>query len=257
MDSLQVKCQSCDQQLSSFFCHTCRIAVPVPRGVDYFRYLGLPQRPLVDTEQLEATYLRLSQEYHPDRHPDLSAKEKEAILYRSALLNQAYSCLRDPKQRVQYLVELLTGGERSRSKAIPPQIAKLFRQVQTTLMAADAYLKEAERPKSSIEAVAFSLKSSGVMAQREDLTTCRRSIEAEQKAVLNELQDIDAQWDQAGEASEQAFHRLANVADALSYLDRLGQQVHERLVALQMLTPAIVPSNSKPPIAISTGMNRQ
>jgi DnaJ-domain-containing protein 1 len=257
MDSLQVKCQSCDQQLSSFFCHDCRIAVPVPRGVDYFRFLGLPQRPLVDAQRLETTYLRLSQEYHPDRHPDLSAEEKEAILYRSALLNQAYSCLRDPKQRVQYLVELLTGGERSRSKAIPPQIADLFRRVQTTLMAADAYLKEAERPKSSIEAVAFALKSNGAVAHREDLISCRRSIEAEQTAVLSELQEIDAQWDTAGEASEQAFHRLADVADALSYLDRLGQQVHERLVALHMLGPTVAPTTSNAPVASSMGSDPQ
>ncbi|HEX9593102.1 MAG TPA: DnaJ domain-containing protein [bacterium] len=257
MDSLQVKCQSCDQQLASFFCHDCRIAVPVPRGVDYFRYLGLPQRPLVDAQRLEATYLRLSQEYHPDRHPDLSAEEKEAILYRSALLNQAYSCLRNPKQRVQYLVELLTGGERSRSKAIPPQIAELFRRVQTTLMAADAYLKEAERPKSSIEAVAFALKSSGVTAQRESLMACRKSIEGEQATVLSELQEIDAQWHQAGEASEQAFHRLNNVADALSYLDRLGQQVHERLVALHMLTPAILPATSTAPMPHPVGTDPQ
>jgi DnaJ-domain-containing protein 1 len=253
MDSLQVKCQSCDQQLSSFFCHDCRIAVPVPRGVDYFRYLGLPQRPLVDAQRLEATYLRLSQEYHPDRHPDLSAEEKEAILYRSALLNQAYACLRDPKQRVQYLVELLTGGERTRSKAIPPQIADLFRRVQTTLMAADAYIKEADRPKSSIEAVAFVLKSSGAIAQRESLMACRKSIEAEQTVVLSELQAIDSQWDQAGEASERAFHRLANVADALSYLDRLGQQVHERLVALHMLGPTIAPPTSKTQVTPSIG----
>ncbi|MGD2062544.1 MAG: DnaJ domain-containing protein [Nitrospirota bacterium] len=254
MDTLQVKCQSCDQQLSSFFCHDCRIAVPVPRGVDYFRYLGLPQRPLVDAKQLEETYLRLSQEYHPDRHPDLSGEDKEAILYRSALLNQAYSCLRDPKQRVQYLVELLTGGERSRSKAIPSQIAALFRQVQTKLMAADAYLKEAERPKSSIEAVTFALKPNGAMTQREGLLECQRLTEAQQAAVLDELQDIDAQWDQAGEASEQAFNRLANVADALSYLDRLGQQVHERLVSLHMLSPGIRQTAAKTPLPTGTDL---
>jgi DnaJ-domain-containing protein 1 len=254
MDTLQVKCQSCDRQVASFYCHDCRVAVPVPRGVDYFRYLGLPQRPLIDAQQLEATYLRLSQEYHPDRHPNLPAEEKEAILYRSALLNQAYSCLRDPKQRVQYLVELLTGGERSRSKAIPPRIAELFRRIQSSLMAADAYLKEAERPKSSIEAVAFALQADGVASQRDSLVACKQSIEAQQASVLGELQEIDAQWDQAGEASEQAFHRLAGVADALSYLDRLGQQVHERLVALHMLSPAIPPATSKTALTVGNDL---
>ena len=235
MDSLQVKCQSCEQQISSFFCHDCRIAVPVPRGVDYFRYLGLPQRPLIDAKRLETTYLRLSQEYHPDRHPDLSAEEKEAILYRSALLNQAYTCLRDPKQRVQYLVELLTQGERSRSNTIAPAIADLFRRVQSTLMATDAYLKEAERPKSSLEAATFALNGADPSTHRKALQECRRAIDRQQGEVLATLNEIDAQWDEVGEASEQAFHRLAQVSDALSYLDRLSHQVHERSVALNMV----------------------
>jgi len=239
MDSLQVKCQSCEQEISSFFCHECRIAIPVPRGVDYFRYLGLPQRPLIDADRLESTYLRLSQEYHPDRHPDLSAEEKEAILYRSALLNQAYTCLRDPKQRVQYLVELLTQGERSRSNAIAPPIADLFRRVQTTLMATDAYLKEAERPKSALEAATFALNGGDPSTHRKALHECQQAIERQQGEVLASLSEIDARWEEAGEASEQAFHRLAQVSDALSYLDRLSHQVHERSVALNMVaTPA-------------------
>ena len=239
MDTLQVKCQSCEQEISSFFCHDCRIAVPVPRGVDYFRYLGLPQRPLIDADQLEKTYLRLSQEYHPDRHPDLSAAEKEAILYRSALLNQAYTCLRDPKQRVQYLVELLTHGQRARSNVIPPPIADLFRKVQTTLTAIDAYLREAERPKSSLEAATFALNGGDSARHRNALQDCRQAIEGQQKEVLASLGEIDAQWDEVGEASEQAFHRLAQVSDALSYLDRLSQQVHQRSVALNMVAAPV------------------
>lgn len=244
MDSLQVKCQGCNRQISSFFCHNCRIAVPVPRGVDYFRYLGLPQRPLIDRDQLEATYLRLSQEYHPDRHPDLPGEEKQAILYRSALLNQAYTCLRDPKLRVQYLVELLTQGERNRSNAIPPPIADLFRRVQATLMATDAFLKEAGRPQSALEAATFALNGGAPAIHCAALLECRRAIERQQGEVLASLAEIDAQWDEVGEGSEQAFHRMEQVSDALSYLDRLSHQVHERTVALNMVAA---------PVALRTG----
>ncbi len=236
METLQVKCQSCNRQLSSFFCRECRTVVPVPRGVDYFRYLGLPQRPQIDADRLEQTYLRLSQEYHPDRHPDLDPEQHAAILQRSALLNQAYACLKEPKQRVQYLVELLTQGERSASHAIPPAVATLFRQVQTALSEADGYLCEAERPKSTLEAAAFALGSGERERHAKALAHCHEATHAQQDEALAQLAEIDALWDQPGEQSEEAFHRLAALADTLSYLDRLEAQVHERLVKLRMVT---------------------
>ncbi len=236
METLQVKCQSCHRQLSSFFCRECRTVVPVPRGVDYFRYLGLPQRPRIDADRLEQTYLRLSQEYHPDRHPDLDAEQHAAILQRSALLNQAYACIKDPKQRVQYLVELLTQGERNPSRSIPPAVATLFRQVQTALSEADGYLREAERPKSALEAAAFALGSGERERHAEALAHCHEATHTQQEEALAQLAEIDALWEQPGEQSEEAFHRLAALADTLSYLDRLEGQVHERLVKLRMVT---------------------
>jgi len=249
METLQVKCQSCNRQLSSFFCQECRTVVPVPRGVDYFRYLGIPQRPLVDHDRLEATYLRLSQEYHPDRHPDLDAVQRAAILQRSALLNQAYACLKEPKQRVQYLVALLTQGERNPSRAIPPAVATLFRQVQTALSEVDGYLREAERPKSALEAAAFALGRTARDDHRNTLRRCHASIHAQQDEAVAQLVAIDALWDQPGEQSEEAFHRLAALADTLSYLDRLEGQVHDRQVKLQMVTLPLRPSASPAPFS--------
>ncbi|RMF80933.1 MAG: hypothetical protein D6739_09795 [Nitrospirae bacterium] len=237
METLRVKCQSCDRQLSSFFCGDCRTAVPIPRGVDYFRYLGLPQRPLIDEAELERTYLRLSQEYHPDRHPGLDEEQHRAILHRSALLNQAYLCLKDPKRRVQYLVELLSQGERSSTRAIPEAVARLFREVQTALSEADGYLREAERPKSALEQAAFALRAPEGEAHRRALSRCRDAILQQQEEALAELAAIDAAWDEPGEGSEAAYHRLAALADTLAYLDRLEGQVHERLTALRMAQP--------------------
>jgi len=236
METLQVKCQSCNRQLSSFFCQECRTVVPVPRGVDYFRYLGLPQRPLIDDARLEATYLRLSQEYHPDRHPDLDAEQHAAILQRSALLNQAYACLKEPKQRIQYLVELLTQGERNQSRSIPPPVAALFREVQTALSEVDSYLREAERPKSVMEQAAFALGKGERDRHQKALARCHEATHTQQDEALAQLAEIDALWDQPGEQSEEAFHRLAALADTLSYLDRLEGQVHERLVKLRMVS---------------------
>ncbi len=243
METLQVKCQSCNRQLSSFFCQACRTAVPVPRGVDYFRYLGLPQRPLIDDTRLEETYLRLSQEYHPDRHPDLDAEQHAAILQRSALLNQAYACLKEPKQRVQYLVELLTQGERNQSRAIPAPVATLFREVQTALSEVDGYLREAERPKSALEQAAFALGREERERHQAALTRCHAAIHAQQEEALAQLAEIDALWERPGEESEEAFHRLAALADTLSYLDRLEGQVHERRVQLQMVQ---MPERARP-----------
>ena len=75
----------------------------------YFELLGLPRRFAVDAAEVEKTYLQRSREVHPDFHQLGTASEQRASLEMTAALNQAYSTLRDPFRRAEYLLELEGG----------------------------------------------------------------------------------------------------------------------------------------------------
>ena len=49
-----------------------------------FEILGLPPRFQLTEEELEARYLELSREHHPDFNPGTSAEEQVAVLRKSA-----------------------------------------------------------------------------------------------------------------------------------------------------------------------------
>ncbi|HET8759703.1 MAG TPA: DnaJ domain-containing protein [Nitrospiria bacterium] len=98
---------------------------------DYFAVFGLPRHLSIDAAALEAAYHRLSREVHPDFHLTKPADERERLLARSALVNQAYRTLRDFHARVEYLVEL-EGGDALKPKA-PPELLEDVLEVQDLL----------------------------------------------------------------------------------------------------------------------------
>ena len=75
--------------------------------MDPFEILGLKIGIQIDEEELEARYLRLSREYHPDFNQGLAPDQQVAMLTRSAELNDAYHLLRDPWSRAEATIGLL------------------------------------------------------------------------------------------------------------------------------------------------------
>src|SRR5438067_12653923 len=70
----------------------------------HFERLGLPRRFRLDAAALEANCLARSQEGHPD-----FTGNDPASLHTSAALNEAYTTLRDPFRRAEYLLRLAGG----------------------------------------------------------------------------------------------------------------------------------------------------
>jgi len=93
------------------------IHVPAP---DPFTVFGLPRTLDVDEKALEARYLRLSRECHPDLHRSADTGDCVAVLQRSAEINDAWKILRDPWQRARALMELLSPGVLDRNKKLDP-----------------------------------------------------------------------------------------------------------------------------------------
>src|SRR5262245_60151970 len=74
--------------------------------MDYFEVFGLPKILGVDLGPLENTFHELSRKYHPDYFSTASPAEKTQAVRLTALLNDAYRTLRNPIQRVEYLLSL-------------------------------------------------------------------------------------------------------------------------------------------------------
>ncbi len=85
---------------------------------DYFERLGLPRRFSIDATEVERRYLALSRECHPDLQGDASEDEQFAAIEKTASLNQAYTTLKDPFRRAEYLLHLSGGPTAGQEKSL-------------------------------------------------------------------------------------------------------------------------------------------
>jgi len=83
---------------------------------DHFVRLGLPRQYETDLSVLERNYLERSRAVHPDH-----TGNDPASLGASAALNEAYSVLRDPFRRAEYLLTLAGGPSPTAVSQPPPE----------------------------------------------------------------------------------------------------------------------------------------
>ena len=96
---------------------------------DHFALLNEPRRPWVDPDSLKQKFLALSAEVHPDRVHNSGDSEKQRAQERYTDLNAAYNCLREPKSRLQHLLELELGVKPGNVQSIPPDLMDVFLEV--------------------------------------------------------------------------------------------------------------------------------
>lgn len=87
---------------------------------DHFSRLRLPRRFDLDPAELERQYLAQSRAVHPDFHAGGATADLAASLDLSAALNEAYTTLRDPFSRAEYLLALEGGPSAAEQKQMPP-----------------------------------------------------------------------------------------------------------------------------------------
>ena len=80
-------------------------------GISHFERLGLPRHFRSDPAELERNYLARSREVHPDH-----SGNDAAGMQKSAALNDAYSTLRDPFRRAEYLLTIEGGPSAAHSR---------------------------------------------------------------------------------------------------------------------------------------------
>jgi molecular chaperone HscB len=91
----------------------------------HFERLGLPRRFRLDPADVERNYLAKSREVHPDFAGNDLTSQRD-----SAALNDAYSTLRDPFRRAEYLLTMEGGPSASDARQMPAEFLEEMLEVR-------------------------------------------------------------------------------------------------------------------------------
>jgi molecular chaperone HscB len=86
----------------------------------FFQRLGLPTTFALDAAEVERNYLARSRALHPDFHQLAPSSEQKASTETTAALNEAYSTLKQPFRRAEYLLQLQGGPSAAEHKEMAP-----------------------------------------------------------------------------------------------------------------------------------------
>lgn len=114
-----------------------------------FDIFDLPPRFELDEAMLNAAYLRLQNQTHPDRFTNASAQEKRLAVQWSTRINEAYKRLKNPMERAIYWCELQGDSPKTHQSNIPQ--ALLIQQMEWRESLENT--KEAEKVEALIDEV--------------------------------------------------------------------------------------------------------
>ena len=199
--------------MDAHFCPQCTKILTLGRQGDYFSFLGLPRKLVVDPAVLEQNFRALSRQFHPDYFYNATPPERRASLERSSYLNDAYRTLKQPVSRVAYLLELegaLKASDHDAGKQVPPSLLE-------EVFALNEELDEVRE-----------LRASGAPEEqwRPRLERAEEPIRRKQVEHEADLRDLAERWDRLAEGDE------AGRRDVLS---RLRERVLERNYITNML----------------------
>src|SRR5262245_17959427 len=173
-----------------------QLVLDVTAGMDHathFERLGLPRRFLLDEAEAERQYLARSRTLHPDFHQLGASGEQSASLEMTARLNEAYTVLRDPFKRAEYLLALEGGPSAGEQKEMP---AEFLEEILELRMA----IAELEDPESKV-----------AMEQR---------LKTRRSTMLNEVAADFAKLESGGERAT-LLKSLRQKLNALKYVQNL------------------------------------
>lgn len=184
-------CWHCQSEMTGeYFCDRCVKVQPVSKETDYFTCLGLPRRLVIDQGKLEAKFYELSRAFHPDFYQNKSGTEQSISLGNAATLNTAYRTLRDPIQRVEYLLDLEAGAVKTIRTSPPADLFEEILELQDTLEEYRASDRQSESGR-------------GLQARlREE----QQALERRKRELEAQLQELFTRWDalqDRGEATGQ------------------------------------------------------
>lgn len=160
---------------------------------DHFERLGLPRRFSLEAEEIDRQYLARTRALHPDFHHLGSSSEQQASMELTARLNEAYSTLRDPFRRAEYLLQLEGGPPPQESGEMPPEFLEEILELRMALMDA---------------------------TEDEDRARLERNIKEREASILEEIgRDFAAL--EGGESRPEMLQSIRRRLNALKYIQNL------------------------------------
>ena len=201
---------------------------------DCFALLDEPRRPWLDAAALKAKFLARSAALHPDRFHNAPAAERAAAQESYTSLNAAFTTLRDPKDRLQHLLELESGSKPGNIQATPTDLTDLFFAVGQLCRDVDFFLLEKGRANSPLLKVKMFRRA---MEWTNQINTLQTRLRAKQAEAEAELQAMNGAWaaapsDPIARRAALPLARLEPLYRRLSFLSRWTGQLQERQVTL-------------------------
>lgn len=158
---------------------------------------------------------RFTAETHPDIAGDSAA---------FATLNAGYSTLKEPKPRLQHLMELEWPGQTTGRQEPPARLADLFMEVGGAQQTYNALRK---RETSETSPLARALLAPLKLDLIDRFEEALRRLAAEEELLNQELRVLDSNW-----ISERSYTDIASLYQGFSYLSKWSAQMREGLFAL-------------------------
>ena len=204
------------------------------RMTDAFSLLDEPRRPWLDVAALKAKFLARSAEVHPDRVHSASEAERAAAQERYTALNAAFNTLREPKDRLQHLLELESGAKPGNIQSTPPELTDLFFEVGRLCRDVDFFLLEKGRANSPLLKVKMFQRAMDWTSQINALQSRLNAKRGELEAALQAMNETWAAAPAEPDARRVALPlaRLEQLYRTFSFLSRWTAQLQERVVQL-------------------------
>ncbi|MBI5802548.1 MAG: hypothetical protein HZA92_17720 [Verrucomicrobia bacterium] len=201
---------------------------------DRFALLDEPRRPWLDADALKAKFLARSAAVHPDRFHAAPAAERAAAQESYTELNAAFTTLREPKDRVQHLLELESGAKPGNIQSTPAELSDLFFAVGQLCRDVDFFLMEKGRANSPLLKVKMFQRAMDWTSQ---INALQSRLGARRGEVETELQAMNEVWatapaDPISRRAVLPLARLEPLYRTLSFLSRWAGQLQERVVTL-------------------------
>ena len=216
-------CWHCQSEVTGeYLCGQCVKVQPLSKDLDYFSCFKLPRLLKVDAQQLERTYYDLSRTFHPDFYSTKDESEKTISLGNSAFLNTAYRTLKNPIQRVEYLIRLEAGAVKD-IRSNPP--ADLFEEILELQEDLESFRQLApEGSSSDLEKLRTKLQG-----EREHLESRQGKMEASLYVQFNEWDQLQQQNPEPQDAREEKDRILRGMREILSDRTYVSNMVNDLL----------------------------
>jgi curved DNA-binding protein CbpA len=201
---------------------------------DCFALLDEPRRPWLDVPALKAKFLVRSGEVHPDRVHNAPEAERAAAQERYTALNAAFNTLREPKDRLQHLLELESGAKPGNIQSTPAELTDLFFAVGQLCRDVDFFLLEKGRANSPLLKVKMFQRA---MEWTNQLNALQTRLNAKRTELEVQLAAMNEAWAAAPTEPEARraglpLARLEQLYRTFSFLTRWTGQLQERVVQL-------------------------